>query len=261
MIIPFIQGGLGNQMFQIAAAFSLATEVDDDFCLVEGQHHLPLQGTKIDNYRNNIFKKINFTSYDSIKFSEFKIYQEPKFSFSLIPKQKNLLLHGYFQSEKYFKSYEKEIRNLFEKSKEDILFLKNKAPYLFSEKCCSIHIRLGDYEKNPEIHPSVTKEYIYNGLDHIKTYDRVVCFSDNIDKCKEIFKSNRFTYLSLEKDYTELYAMSLCSDNVIANSTFSWWAAWLNENKNKKVIAPKNWFGPKGYQDYQDIYCNGWMVI
>jgi hypothetical protein len=88
-----------------------------------------------------------------------------------------------------------------------------------------------------------------------------VCFSDDPTKCKELFSKKNITYLNLEKDYLDMYAMSYCANNIIANSSFSWWGAWLNRNKNKKIVAPKIWFGPKGPQDYQDIYCNEWKVI
>jgi len=259
MITSYIQGGLGNQMFQIAAGVSLAVELKDDFFLVEGQHHLPLQGNNIAKYKNNIFKKIKFL--DQKNFYNLDLFMEPKFSYTPIPKKNNQALYGYFQSEKYFLNTSAFISDLYSPTLQDMEELKKSAPFLFSESCCSIHLRFGDYLKFPDIHPTVSFDYINNGLDYVGTCDRVICFSDDVARCKKLFFGRNITYLSLDKDYLDLYAMSYCTHNVIANSSFSWWGAWLNKNINKKVVAPKTWFGPKGAPDYQDIYCNGWMVI
>ena len=71
-----------------------------------------------------------------------------------------------------------------------------------------------------------------------------VVFSDDIKWCKENFIGNNFYFVENEKDYIEMYLMSSCNNNIISNSSFSWWSAWINENENKKIIGPKNWFGP-----------------
>ena len=186
---------------------------------------------------------------------------EPKYSYTPIPKKSNQALQGYFQSDKYFLNTSALIRDLFSPTLQDTEELKKNAPFLFSESCCSIHLRFGDYLKFPDVHPTVSVDYVNNGLDYIGNYDRIVCFSDDVARCKELFFGKNITYLSLNKDYLDLYAMSYCAHNIIANSSFSWWGTWLNQNENKKVVAPKTWFGPKGPQDYQDVYCNGWTVI
>ena len=259
MITSFIQGGLGNQMFQISAGISLAFDIQDDFCLIEGQHHLPLQGNNISKYKTNIFRKIKFLNEEH--FYKLNIFVEPKFSYTPIPKNRNLLLQGYFQSEKYFSNNSQLILDLFSPTNQDIEQIKKQAPYIFSESCCSIHLRFGDYLKFPDIHPTVSSDYIFNALDYIKDYDRIVCFSDDPTKCKELFSKKNITYLNLEKDYLDMYAMSYCANNIIANSSFSWWGAWLSESK--KVVAPAIWFGesPEMPKNWSDIYCDGWKII
>ena len=90
---------------------------------------------------------------------------------------------------------------------------------------------------------------------------RFVVFSDDINWCKEAFKNKNFTFIEDEKDYIDLHMMSLCKHNIIVNSTFSWWGAWLNTNPNKIVIAPKVWFGSSSHEDSKDVIPNDWTVL
>ena len=91
--------------------------------------------------------------------------------------------------------------------------------------------------------------------------ENFIIFSDDIKWCKNNFIGDKFTFIEGEKDYIDLWLMSLCNHNIIANSSFSWWGAWLNQNPNKKVIAPINWFGPEKKLNPKDIYCKNWIKI
>ena len=86
-------------------------------------------------------------------------------------------------------------------------------------------------------------------------------FSDDIDWCKGVFRGDRFTFIEGEKDYIDLYIMSQCKNNIIANSTFSWWGAWLNKNKNKKIVAPKKWFGSLISHNTKDLIPKEWIKV
>jgi 5'(3')-deoxyribonucleotidase len=88
-------------------------------------------------------------------------------------------------------------------------------------------------------------------------------FSDDIEWCKENFPniSDKFIFIEGNKDYEDLYIMSKCKNNIISNSTFSWWGAWLNQNENKKVVAPLKWFGSSINHNTKDLYCDGWIKI
>lgn len=246
MIISYIQGGLGNQLFQIAAGLSLARDIGCEFRLIRNQHHLPLQGTRIENYYNNIFKNIKFIEAEDVV--NFKIYREPFFSFREIPKIENLILEGYFQSEKYFKHNENYIR-------EVINFPKCETKPNF----VSLHLRQGDYANNLKFHYIQKLDYYNQSVSLIKNYDKILAFSDS--KFPDEFNFDRLELVTRSNDLDEFSIMSSCQTNIISNSTFSWWAAWANENKNKRVLAPRTWFGPQGPQDWQDIYCEGWEVI
>ena len=122
MISCNLQGGLGNQMFQIAATVSLALSNDDTYSFNFHQCYTPNQGNQSIKYIDNIFK--NIPSHNNYEFE--KIYTEPKFSFSNIPYEKNLLLNGYFQSEKYFKNNINDIKKLFFISDENIKVISSK---------------------------------------------------------------------------------------------------------------------------------------
>lgn len=254
MISVFIQGGLGNQMFQIATAVSLAKDMNTDLVIEDGQHHLPLQGNNISNYRSNVFKDIKFSKLDN----NFLLYKEPSFSYKKIPHIDRLFLYGYFQTEKYFVDNKEYIKSLFI-DPASINIVKKIYPFLGKENVVSLHVRRGDYLKNPKMHPTQSVGYYLDALDMIKKYDRILVFSDDPEWCRMNFNNSKMEF-SKTKDYLEMYAMSLCNHNILANSSFSWWGAWLNQN-NGTVVAPSTWFGPDGPQDYKDIYCKDWNII
>jgi len=123
----------------------------------------------------------------------------------------------------------------------------------------SLHVRRTDYVQKAGFHPPCSMEYYEKALSIIE--GNVLVFSDDLDWCKETFLGDRFTFISGNRDYQDLFLMSMCKNNIIANSSFSWWGAWLNTNLNKKVIAPKKWFGPHLKESSDDIYPNTWEVI
>ena len=246
MIISYIQGGLGNQLFQIAAGLSLAKDIGCEFRLIKNQHHLPLQGTRIENYYNNIFKNIKFIDPEDVV--NFKIYREPFFCFKEIPKIENLILYGYFQSEKYFKHNEDYIRRVINFPTCDV-----------KQNFVSLHFRKGDYANNLKVHYIQKLDYYKQSVSLIKNYDKILAFSDS--KFPDEFNFDRLELVTRSNDLDEFSIMSSCQTNIISNSTFSWWAAWANQNNNKRVLAPRTWFGPEGPQDWQDIYCEGWEII
>jgi hypothetical protein len=244
MITSFIQGGLGNQMFQIAAGYSLALDLETDFYLHDGQHHLPLQGNRIESYKDNILKNIQFTDLSKAPFAP---YRYDSIEYKEIPQRDNQALIGYFQSEKYFEHNKDAVKSLFSLPAKDT-----------EENSVSIHIRRGDYLKNPEYHLPLDDNYYREALKAIGDYSKVYVFTDS--DLPQGLNTDDFHIIKLATDYDELALMSSCTHNIIANSTFSWWAAYLSK-KQGKVIAPSKWFGPKGPSNWIDIYCKDWIVI
>lgn len=260
MISCYLQGGLGNQMFQIAATIATAQEYGYDaafnfekMCLPTCKIHSSDGGNKY--YKENIFSKLRYS--DKIKIS--KIYYEPSFKYSKIPQEDGLALYGYFQSEKYFKNHDQLIRETFDVEDEDII--NTQYDKLVEESTIvSIHVRRNDYMKLKDYHPACTLEYYKKAISNFGDVNYMI-FSDDIGWCK-----NNFSFLS-KACYVEnltavesLLLMSRCHHNIIANSSFSWWGAWLNKNKEKEIIAPNNWFGPKAAHNISDLIPGEWIL-
>jgi len=196
----------------------------------------------------------------------------------------NVNVAGFFQSEKYFEHIEDEIR-------KDYTFKSNwLQPSLEfmdqfgGEEVLFLHVRRGDpnltdkrgfkwaYVNLQDQHPTQPIEYYQEALTYFPHDMPVLVFSDSIDWCKEqeIFQPDRFMFSEPEDTYDDgalvpyidLCLMSLCSHAIIANSSMSWWGAWLQSNPHKRVIAPKMWFG-SAYQfhDTKDLYCDDWTVL
>ncbi len=255
-----MQGGLANNLFQIACAYAYSLKHNKELVILNekfGISHNPL-----DAYKENFLKKINLVS--SKNFQGFKIYNEPQFNFSQIPEiEGNVYLEGYFQSEKYFSDYENEIRNLLSYS-ENVNLIKEKYKNELEKNTCSVHIRRGDYLKYPNHHPVQSVNYFMKAIRQMPDDSLFIVFSDDIQWCKDNLPNieDKFIFIEENKDYEDLLLMSLCKNNIISNSSFSWWGAWLNENKEKKVIAPSKWFGTaNNHNNTVDLYCKNWIII
>ncbi len=172
-------------------------------------------------------------------------------------------LIGYFQSERFFENCKTVIREQFELKKEIVDFVLSKYPNITNS--LSIHIRRGDYVGQPNHHPVVPVSYYEKILNEIsQDYDSIFVFSDDINWVKENFKGDKFIFPQFESndDLNSFVLMTLAKDNVIGNSTYSWWAAWLNKNQNKKVYSPhyKQWFGTSySNLDTKDLIPVNWI--
>jgi len=192
------------------------------------------------------------------------IYSEPFFHYAEIEYLPNLDIRGYYQSEKYFKHAENLVRHYLEPRDEIVEKIKKNYPVVFNERCVSIHVRRGDYLNYPDIHQACGIEYYMNAMEEVKgLVDKYVIFSDDIEWCKGTFVSekNDVVFVENQSNFEDMFLMSNCQHNIIANSSFSWWGSWMNKNPDKKVVMPKIWFGPKGQPDWQDIYPEGIIKI
>lgn len=221
MIVSLLKGGLGNMMFQIAAGASLAKKNETEFGYSYLNWHCCTEYT-IDYYPSTIFSKINKVDY----ITQNSIFRESGMIYQSLPNVKDLLLDGYFQTEKYFDN--ELIEDIF-----DVPIYEKYKGYTF------IHIRRGDYVKYSNVHPLLSDEYYKKGLDILKP-DKIIVLSDDKDWIKnhDIFK--KFEVSDSLSDIDDLSIMKSCDSGIIANSTFSWWGAWLSQSNS--IIAPKNWF-------------------
>jgi hypothetical protein len=235
-------GRLGNQMFQYASLKGIAKNRGYDF---------------------SISPKVFFGEIDEVvKNSDMNIYDVFNLELKttgLIPNPKlperihnfdnelfincpdNVDLFGYYQTEKYFKHIEDEIRSDFTFNEE---LRVNCSEFIktFESKVISLHIRRGDYISNPN-HPVQYIEYYKKALELLPPDLPVLVFSDDFNWCDEqdFFDDDRFMISRESSTDADLCMMSFCNYHIIANSSFSWWGAWLA--KSESVIAPKNWFG------------------
>jgi hypothetical protein len=246
MIVSAVKGGLGNMMFQIAAGSSLAKDVGTDYAYT---YDLWGSSTSYDiaKYPTTIFKNISKVSVNNLKVNEYRKYVEPSFEYQKIPQIDNLLLDGYFQSQKYFGNKEDYIRKLFVVDINDLY-----KDYTF------LHVRRKDYLKFKDVHPVCTVDYYNKALEFI-TPEKCIIISDDIQWCKENFTSSQFEFSESIDDLQDLSTMKSCKNGIISNSTFSWWGAALSEKQ--KVVAPSVWFGPQGPKSWSDVYCNTWKII
>ena len=257
MISAYLQGGLGNQLFQIAAAVSLAEDYSDSAAFNTKHHDLPFQGRKCENYLGSIFRNLDFSSNYQIQ----QVYREPHFHYSKIPYLPEMCIVGYFQSEKYFQHNKEIVQNLFTSNEEIESLIKEKYGSVLLKNPTSVHIRRGDYLGNPNAHPVCSMEYYDNALRSFSNDQTFLLFSDDIEWCKKEFKEDNFYFVEDNEDVVDLFLMSKCSNNIIANSSFSWWAAWLNMNENKRVVAPKSWFGESMNNNTKDLIPPEWEII
>lgn len=248
-------GGLGNQMFQIAAAYSLAQDNNDEAVFDFNKCYTPGQGHESNRYKETILKNINNQS----NIFSCNFHEEEDFSYKEIKYRNNLMIKGYFQCEKYFYNNKQSVIDLFHISQEDISFLNDIFDFN-NNKYVSVHIRRAEYLKYPDIHPVCEKSYYYKAMEFFPKETKFLFISDDIEWVKDNFKSNNFYFSENNTDILDLTLISLCDHNIIANSSFSWWGAYLNKNKNKTVIGPKHWFGPKGPKN-QEIIPESWIKI
>jgi len=257
MITSYLQGGLGNQLFQMSAAISLALENSDEAIFDVINHDLPKQGRKCENYLKTIFRNLNFSSALPIK----HVYREPYFHYKNIEYKPDMCLFGYFQSEKYFKKYTNNIKRLFSIDEETKNFINNKYGEILTNNTVAVHVRRGDYLKYSETHPPCTIEYYNEAIATFSKNTTFLFFSDDISWCKKNFIYDNSIFIEKNEDLVDFYLISMCNNAIISNSSFSWWAAWLNEKNGKKIIAPKNWFGSNITHDIKDIIPSRWKII
>jgi hypothetical protein len=254
MIICKLQGGLGNQMFQYAYTKHLALKYNINFCF-DLRFYDNYQGKIKRSLLLNEFQNLKIVSLDKIPNQSVKILTDDfKYKEFEPTELLNYYLDGYWQSERYFKESESIIKN-------DFLIDKPIDNSIISQNTVSLHVRRTDYVTSNDYHPVQSIDYYKRGLDLIGDYDKVLIFSDDINWCKENLSFNNMTFIEGNSEVEDLHLMSCCKHNIIANSTFSWWAAWLNRNVRKKVIAPKNWFGAQTNINTSDIIPKDWIKI
>jgi hypothetical protein len=234
-------GQRGNMLFQIAATIGYAKKYKVPYIFPKWEHQNEFAIS--DEY---------FVNINKIKFDN--TYKESNFRYNKIPFKKNCDLFGYFQSCKYFDNCTNYIKECFE--------FKNPENHNKYKDICAIHIRHGDYIKFFDYHSIQTMKYYNEAMKKIPC-EKYIIFSDDIKWCRKNFIGNQFIINETGSSVIDFKLMSACNHFIIANSSFSWWAAWLSKHSNKVIIAPNNWFGPKlkKLNPIDDLIPTDWILI
>jgi hypothetical protein len=257
-------GRLANQMFQYAALKGIATHRGYEFC-IPPQELFGVFDKNVKNDLTQIYDLFDIKESNSIQVTGNKVVKESGFHFNedlFNNCEDNVDLLGYFQSEKYFKHIEDEIRKDFTFKSDVILDCRAFFDeYFIDKKVISLHVRRGDYVSNPN-HPVQDLSYYEEALKQFEEDAQVLIFSDDPAWCEqqEIFEGERFFVSKGGDPIADLCIMTLCNYHIIANSSYSWWGSWLANSE--KTVAPKNWFaGDCAGHDTKDLYCENWIVI
>lgn len=284
-------GGLGNQLFQIFVTFAHAIKINYD--VVFPYSHILYSNTNRHTYWKSFLSNlVKYTTLENIDIKnsdidQFVVYHEPGFRYTDIPffMHQHVKLFGYFQSYKYF-----EDPTIFNKIC-DLIDLRNKQAAIKTEfenffpvdrRIISMHFRIGDYKHYQDCHPLMPYEYYDKALSTTLAQNaqrggdlqkfRVNYFCEKEDNAivENIIHNLSDKYACIVDfykvdddidDWKQLLLMSCCNDNIIANSSFSWWAAYFNKYENKCVCYPSMWFGPSVRNDVSDLFPATWCKI
>lgn len=245
-------GRFGNQLWQIAATIGYARQYQKPYVL-------PRWGYAT-HFAGEIVQATNIPPAS--------IYREPGFHYTRIPRYNKVDLYGYFQSRRYWQHCEPEIRKTF-KPNEAIQVMIDKNRLAESDKTiCAVHVRRTDYLTQGDYHPVQPLEYYKKAIESIPA-DIYRIFSDDLEWCKENINEKTtsgksFEYVNSGVDLVDFFVMAECDHFIIANSSFSWWASYLSEAANKRIIAPfkDRWFGLQYRQhNVDDLYLKEWELI
>jgi hypothetical protein len=271
-------GGLGNNLFQLATVYNIHKKHGFDLKIPSKVSRVGIEvfGQSTELELKDLFE--NDFKYDDSLTEKLKHYNHPdtslkNYSFNPINVSDDTCYYGYFQSHKYFSDV--NINKEFVLKKDNINLLKDRYYKIFDKKTISLHFRLGGDRVMSHIqfyHKNISLDFYRNAL---KTIDyneedyNVLIFTDNVHLCKEIYlkelnlQKNVYLIDNMNNNVLDFTLMTLCDINVVANSTFSWWSAYMNQKEGKKTIVTKSeWFGP-GYKhfDLEDTFPKEWIKL
>lgn len=275
MISTRFIGRLGNSMFQVAACMSYAKKYGYEWAVPFDARESAIHRV----YPNLPKTKQGFNGqpkngYDA---AQYEFYEWPRWG-------DNITLQGFFQSEKFFENVKDQVKQMFQ--------LPHIADY---EDFVSIHVRRGDFVKYAKSFPPIGEQYLYDAMGYFSVKSNIrkfLFFSDDIQWCKD-FAAKGFQFevneggrhykvmtedLTIEffedsNEHTSLSVMASCKHHIIANSTFSWWAAYLGHNPDRVIVCPnsRDWYGPensvvtyaksRGLEPCRNLIPEGWVQI
>ena len=271
-------GGVGNQMFQIALAYTTAKQQNAKLKFIRQQFDGCRQGSHPSKYYTNLFQKLDFVDSLAIDheinergFVAYPIENEVKTLLERNEKNRNLTLSfkGYFQSDRYFNEYSSDIKELFTPYGGIISYLKKNSE-LFSifpelesnNNYCFMGVRRGDYITHSDVHNPCGMTFYNGAMSHMQK-ERYYILSDDIEWCKQNFVGDQYRYFEIKDDLIQLFASCLFKNYIISNSTFYWWGSFLSIYDSPRIIAPDKWlFGKDVTPDkYYTIYRKSMEIL
>jgi len=271
-----LMGGLGNQLFQIATAYAYAKKHSMKLVMPRTWDCSPDRPAIWEEYLDP--RIWDFITKEVHSSSHWQIISEKGFSFTPLPSPASLpfesnghyKLFGYFQSSLYFKEYAEDLRIILKPSQNLLVSSIESlvgAGMLMQGNWIGAHVRRGDYMKAADYHLTCTPEYYNGARDFIegKLGSHPVCwFSEDIDWVKaNLFRQGDIVIRDTAS--TDFTSLSHFKHLIISNSSYSWWAAWLNSycylEEERVICCPDKWFGPTGPRDDHTIRESGWFVI
>ena len=283
MISCKLCGGLGNQLFQIFTTIAYALKCEKSFFFLNnaqlgtGSNGVTIRYTYWETFLSSLSPFLK--NMDEIP--QLIFIKEKGFTYKELPENfensYGTLLVGYFQSPKYFERCKEVIYRLLKIYLKKVI-VKTKVKINFEDmNIISLHFRFGDYKKYPNVYPLLDELYYKNALSYIvnelsNNTELVVlyfCEDESLPEVNNIIKNLKeyFSNISFQRadplleDWEQMLLMSLCHYNIIANSSFSWWGAYLNTNICKIVCYPDKWFMPEANKDTNDLFLDDWVQI
>ena len=269
-----LQGGIGNQLFEISTAYAISRDLNIDIQFKNNQFNGCRQGSHPSKYYNNLFQKLKFVNDLKID----STVNEPSWTYSNVVnnmtldsfKNNNVVsLEGYFQSELYFKKYSKEIKSLFTPNGGIISYLErncdifDRFPELkVNNDYTFIGIRRGDYVTFSDFHNPCGMTY-YNEAMNRMPKEKYYILTDDYKWAKSKFIGDKYIFMEINDDLHQLLSIALFKNYIISNSSFYWWGSYLSIYENTRIIAPDKWiFGNNASKNqYWSIYTDSMEVI
>lgn len=288
MLTCFLMGGLGNQLFEIFTTIAYAITFRhrfvflDTYVLTDGGPQTTVRYTYWKTFLNRLAGSLSPSiNYHSIISESGFPFNDAEMRKQLSETQRNdrvYMLRGYFQSYKYFQHHYATIRKIIglEDMKQAVIDKLSYDKDLLA-RCVSLHFRIGDYKHIQQVHPVMTRMYYQRCLEHIQQHTPpnqpftvlYFCEDADIEDVSNVISALTplfplYTFQRGENtlaDWEQMLLMSNCRHNIIANSSFSWWAAYFNDHQDKIVCYPSMWFGPYAPNNTKDLCPPTWTRI
>lgn len=248
-VTAYLQGQLGNNLFQVATASALAWDNQAEPCFDF-------------DIKSAVFRHVFFRCKNRLPRHISFEWKEPSYAYHPIPYYPDMRIRGYFQSEKHFAHHRNRLLQLFAPRPKDLAYMETKYRWLLKHpNTVGVQIRYYKWEfPTGDMYPQYGKEYLEEAMALFPKSTLFVVSSNNLDFARKAIPTwaKNVTFLENEPHYIDFYLLSFCKHNIITNSSFGWWSAWLNQNPDKIVVRPAIWVN--GLPN-EDICPEHWHVI